>query len=85
MRWSETGNATAFLIDQDRRVGTFDAIAKLAGEMTNLIRCFAIPGKQDEPNGIGFSKKFCFLGSEFEAATAKYYSASLGHFIYPVE
>ena len=81
----ETGDAAAFLINQDRCILTFDAIAELAGEAAELIRRLTIPGKQDKANGLNCSKKIFFLEREIEAATAKYHGTRLGHFICRVE
>ena len=62
---------TPFLIEQDRGVVTTDRITQITDQCADLTRCFAISGKKDEAERIGFSKEKPLSGTERGSGTAE--------------
>jgi hypothetical protein len=57
MRRPQSAHATAFLIDQDRRIVAPDALPQRVGQRLDLRRVIAIAGEQNEAQRIGSGKK----------------------------
>jgi hypothetical protein len=64
--WSQTLDATAFLIDQYKRIAA-DGRAGRVGQAPQLLRCFDVAGKQDNAGGLGIRQERTLIGREVEA------------------
>ena len=67
---SQPLDATAFLIDEDRRVGPPHAITKRRAEIGDLTGIADIPRKQDEPPRRLMAKEAFLLDRQFPAGAA---------------
>ena len=64
MRRPKPCHPAAFLVDQNRRIVTADAVAQRANQIANLIRRAAVAPEQDEADRIGSGKEVAFEGGQ---------------------
>ena len=70
MRRPEPLHAPALLIDEHRRIGALDDVAKDAGETRDLRAIADIPPEQDQTPGTGAGDEAAFVAGKVEAGAA---------------
>ena len=65
MRRPEALNPSAFLIDENRRVGIADRVAQLPGQRRDLRRVVDIAREQDEPERPNVTEERALVGRQF--------------------
>ncbi len=60
MRRFETRDPAAFLVDEDRCVGSADAFPQVGNQCTDLLGALAIAREEDETEDIRIRKKSTF-------------------------
>ena len=71
MRRPQPCDAAALLVDQDRRIGTADALAQRGDQLADLIGRAAVAPKQDEADRIGSGEEIAFEGAQALAGAAQ--------------
>ena len=60
MRWLKARDPATLLVDEDRRVGSADAVPQVRNQRTDLLGVLAIAPEKDETVGIAVRKKSAF-------------------------
>ena len=69
VRWMQTRDAPPLLVDQNRRIGPADGVAKIADQLTDLVRVAAVAPEQDEAERIGVTEERPLVPAKFRSST----------------